>query len=191
MPRRPVRPAGDKTHIPPGKSGGFTGYEAIWNYFFWQALTTNNMDATGKVLRLAAVVNECSPYTVKPSRELLARCNQFLGPTQPGVTTPDPTRTEADAAQAGGDRDRRRSAARQRERQDRLRDSLGDLLGDSPSGETAPAPQPAPTAPLPNLPVPSVPTPSVPVPTTPAPAPSGGGGGQSGLPLLDWLLGGG
>ena len=50
---------------------------------------------------------------------------------------------------------------------------------------------PRPRAPLPNLPVPSVPTPPVPVPTTPAPAPPGGGGGQGGLPLLDWLLGGG
>jgi hypothetical protein len=41
------------------------------------------------------MVNECSPYTTKPSPELLAECNEFLGPTQPGVTTPDPTETHA------------------------------------------------------------------------------------------------
>ena len=31
-------PAPDKTHIASGQ-GGFTGMEAIWNYFYWQALS--------------------------------------------------------------------------------------------------------------------------------------------------------
>jgi hypothetical protein len=44
------------------------------------------------------VVNQCSSYQVKPSQALLDRCNQFLGPTQPGVTTPDPTRGGGTAA---------------------------------------------------------------------------------------------
>jgi hypothetical protein len=30
---------------------------------------------------------------VKPDAQTIAQCNQFLGPTQPGVTTADPTRS--------------------------------------------------------------------------------------------------
>jgi len=87
-------PAGDKTHTRSSRAG-FTGMEAVWNYFYWQALSTNALDDVGKVLRLSVQVNECSPYTTNPSRELLAECNEFLGPTQPGVTTADPTETHA------------------------------------------------------------------------------------------------
>jgi virulence factor Mce-like protein len=90
-------PAGDKTHTTSTRDG-FTGMEAIWNYFFWQTLTTNPLDDIGHVLRLSIVVNPCSNYQVKPSKSLLDQCNQFMGPTQPGVTTPDPTRTGATAA---------------------------------------------------------------------------------------------
>jgi virulence factor Mce-like protein len=83
-------PAGDKTHTRSSRDG-FTGMEAIWNFFYWQALSTNPLDDIGHVLRLSVLVNECTPYSVKPSKELIDECNQFLGPTQPGVTTPDPT----------------------------------------------------------------------------------------------------
>jgi ABC-type transporter Mla subunit MlaD len=89
-------PAGDKTHTTSSRSG-FTGMEAIWNFFYWQTLSTNALDDVGHVLRLTALVNQCSPYEVKSTKEKLAKCNQFLGPTQPGVTTPDPTRTSAAA----------------------------------------------------------------------------------------------
>jgi len=84
-------PAGDKTHTTSGRAG-FTGMEAIWNFFYWQTLSTNALDDVGHVLRLTALVSECTPYEVNPSEEKVKRCNQFLGPTQPGVTTPDPTR---------------------------------------------------------------------------------------------------
>jgi virulence factor Mce-like protein len=90
-------PAGDKTHTT-SRRAGFTGMEAIWNFFYWQALTTNPLDDLGHVLRLSIVVSPCSSYSVKPSEELLETCNQFLGPTQPGVTTPDPTEGSAAAA---------------------------------------------------------------------------------------------
>ena len=83
-------PAGDKTHLS-GRGGGFTGMEAIWNYFYWQSLTTNALDDVGKVLRLSVIVSPCTSYATNPSEELLETCNQFLGPNQPGVTTPDPT----------------------------------------------------------------------------------------------------
>jgi virulence factor Mce-like protein len=92
-------PAGDKTHTTSSKDG-FTGMEALWNFFYWQTLTTNPLDDIGHVLRLSIIVNPCSTYQVKPSAETLAQCNQFLGPTQPGVTTPDPTRPGATSASA-------------------------------------------------------------------------------------------
>ena len=92
-------PSGDKTHTSSSRAG-FTGMEAIWNYFYWQALSSNALDDIGHVLRLSIVVNQCSSYQVKPSKALLDKCNQFLGPTQPGVTTPDPTGTGVTASTA-------------------------------------------------------------------------------------------
>ena len=92
-------PAGDKTHSTSNRDG-FTGMEALWNYFYWQALSSNPLDDIGHVLRLSILVNPCSSYSVKPSADLIAQCNQFLGPTQPGVTTADPTRSGATSASA-------------------------------------------------------------------------------------------
>jgi ABC-type transporter Mla subunit MlaD len=92
-------PAGDKTHTTSSRAG-FTGMEAIWNFFYWQTLSTNALDDVGHVLRLTALVNQCSPYQVKPDEATIENCNQFLGPTQPGVTTPDPTRSSAAATAA-------------------------------------------------------------------------------------------
>jgi virulence factor Mce-like protein len=92
-------PAGEKTHTTSSRAG-FTGMEALWNYFFWQTLSSNPLDDIGHVLRLSIVVNPCGTYQVKPSAETIAQCNQFLGPTQPGVTTRDPTRSGASSASA-------------------------------------------------------------------------------------------
>jgi virulence factor Mce-like protein len=82
-------PAPDKTHI--SGRGGFTGMEAIWNYFYWQALGTNALDDVGHVLRLGIDPAGCITYVNNPTPDDIKNCNQFLGPTQPGVTTPDPT----------------------------------------------------------------------------------------------------
>ena len=92
-------PAPDKTHTTSSRAG-FTGMEAIWNFFYWQTLSTNALDDVGHVLRLTALVNECSPYEVKPSKEKIERCNQYMGPIQPGVTTRDPTRPGGSGAAA-------------------------------------------------------------------------------------------
>jgi virulence factor Mce-like protein len=95
-------PAPDKTHI--SGSGGFTGMEAIWNYFYWQALSTNSLDSIGHVLRLNITLG-CGTvqYLNNPTAANKKCGNQWLGPTQPGITTPDPTRnatasTTADSA---------------------------------------------------------------------------------------------
>jgi virulence factor Mce-like protein len=105
-------PAGDKTHIS-GRGGGFTGMEALWNYFYWQTLTTNALDDVGHVLRLSVLVNECSPYSTNPSPALREECDTSLGPIQPGVTTPDPTETsEAASASARASSPRPRAGRR-------------------------------------------------------------------------------
>jgi ABC-type transporter Mla subunit MlaD len=89
-------PAPDKTHIADGP-GGFTGMEAIWNYFFWQALSTNALDDVGHVLRVGITVDlpptGCSGYFKRREgqEEVFDRCNQWLGPYQPGINAPDPT----------------------------------------------------------------------------------------------------
>ncbi len=85
-------PAPDRTHI--SGQGGFTGMEAIWNYFYWQALSTNALDDTGHILRLNVLVDpECSSYFNHRSGQeaALDRCKQWLGPNQPGINQPDPT----------------------------------------------------------------------------------------------------
>jgi hypothetical protein len=40
-------PAGDKTHTTSNRAG-FTGMEAIWNFFYWQTLSTNTLDDVGE-----------------------------------------------------------------------------------------------------------------------------------------------
>jgi virulence factor Mce-like protein len=97
-------PAPDKTHVSGGR-GGFTGMEAIWNYFFWQALTTNALDDVGHVLRVGITVlpGGCSDYFFtrgeeREEQETFDECNQWLGPYQPGINAPDPTEDAVDTA---------------------------------------------------------------------------------------------
>ena len=87
-------PAHDPSHQ--GGRGGFTGFESIANYFYWQALTTNGYDQLGHVLRIGLTVNKCSPFHNEPprteaDRQLFADCNSWLGPNQPGINAPDPS----------------------------------------------------------------------------------------------------
>ena len=95
-------PAPDKTHI--ADAGGFTAMEGLWNYFYWQTLAINGRDDVGHVLKIIGVEDpDCTPYYASDEGEeaTFARCNQFLGPNQPGITTPDtlPDNPQAAAAQ--------------------------------------------------------------------------------------------
>ncbi len=94
-------PAGDPTHIPSGSQGGFTGMEALWDYFYWQALSTNPLDRTGHVLRVKAMLTDCSQYQVNRTghEALFDQCKQWLGPHQPGITAPDPTEIRGEAGE--------------------------------------------------------------------------------------------
>jgi phospholipid/cholesterol/gamma-HCH transport system substrate-binding protein len=77
-------------------SGGFTGLETIWNFFFWQSLSINGYDDVGHALRVAATVGPCSGIETKfgdepDDAEVYDKCKQWLGPYQPGITEDDPT----------------------------------------------------------------------------------------------------
>ena len=91
-----------KESAPPGpdpvayKDGqGFTGMEQLLNYAYWQTLALNPYDQLGHLLRVVLFVGPCSPWQTGPvdesNKDLFAKCNSWLGPNQPGVTTPDPT----------------------------------------------------------------------------------------------------
>jgi ABC-type transporter Mla subunit MlaD len=74
---------------------GFTGFESLLNYAYWQTLALNPYDQLSHLLRVVLLVNSCSPFQTGPvdasNKDLFAKCNSWLGPNQPGVTTPDPT----------------------------------------------------------------------------------------------------
>jgi ABC-type transporter Mla subunit MlaD len=88
---------------------GFTGFEAILNYAYWQALSLNEFDSVSHVLRAVGIDDPvCGVYQNDfrpPSRggsvaedKARKRCNSYQGPTQPGVTTFDPTNNSASLA---------------------------------------------------------------------------------------------
>jgi virulence factor Mce-like protein len=87
-------PAPDPTAIP--GEGGFTGMEAVWNYFFWQTLSINMLDDDAHMLRASlTAVPECMEFRNEPPKgpqdqKTFERCNSYLGPNQPGIFSPDP-----------------------------------------------------------------------------------------------------
>ena len=82
---------------------GFTGFEAVWNYFFQQTLAINAFDEVSHLLRVFAVEGhtseECAPYSVDPDPHLQEDCSSYTGPFQPGLNHPqpgDPTGVDCD-----------------------------------------------------------------------------------------------
>jgi ABC-type transporter Mla subunit MlaD len=86
-------PAPDPTAYKDGQ--GFTGFEQILNYTYWQTLALNPFDQLSHLLRVVLFVGPCSAWQTGPvdpsNKDLFAKCNSWLGPYQPGVTAPDPT----------------------------------------------------------------------------------------------------
>ncbi len=85
-------PAPDPTAI--SGEGGFTGMEAIWNYFFWQTLSINMLDDTAHMLRASLTADpQCMQFiNHKPDQATIDKCNSYLGPYQPGITQSRPAR---------------------------------------------------------------------------------------------------
>jgi ABC-type transporter Mla subunit MlaD len=86
-------PAPDPTAI--RDEGGFTAFEAIWNYFYWQTLSINMLDDTAHILRAGLTITpDCAKWRNEPPKtpadqETFKRCNSYLGPNQPGIFSPD------------------------------------------------------------------------------------------------------
>ena len=101
--------AAEKDPDSPGGQG-YTGLEALLQYPFDQTLALNIFDTRGYILKLSALINECTDLTNKEealeNRERYDRCFHGLGPNQPGITTPDPSAggTQATATRARRDR---------------------------------------------------------------------------------------
>ena len=116
-------PAPDKTAYRAGQ--GYTGMEAFWNYIYFQTLGINAFDEIGHVLRIILFnTGPCPAYMASPTAAEIKECNSWLGPNQPGVTTPEPKPASAREAEP-----RKRAA------------------GDGPATEPAPAPQDGKAAP--------------------------------------------
>jgi phospholipid/cholesterol/gamma-HCH transport system substrate-binding protein len=78
--------------------GGFTGLEGLWDCFYWQTLSINMADDVGHIVRLGLTVSPggCSQIRNSPpepgnaeDKALFEKCNQYIGPHQPGVNEPD------------------------------------------------------------------------------------------------------
>jgi virulence factor Mce-like protein len=78
---------------PGGK--GFSGTEALLQYILTQTIQTNAYDQLGHLSRVSLIDSHCAPLTnaedYKAHEAELKDCRSWLGPNQPGVTTPDPT----------------------------------------------------------------------------------------------------
>jgi ABC-type transporter Mla subunit MlaD len=109
-------PAPDKTAYTKGQ--GFTGMESLINYVYWQTLAINPFDQVGHILRVVVIHRECSDFRrggdYKEEKELFDRCNSWLGPYQPGTTSPDRITPRGSASAAARARARDRRPARRR-----------------------------------------------------------------------------
>ena len=93
----PARAVEADPRSPTGK--GYSGTQAILRYIFGQSLVLNAFDELGYMVRSASHVSHCASYAdaaeaQKPEKE---NCRAWLGPNQPGVTTPDPSAAPAAA----------------------------------------------------------------------------------------------
>src|SRR3954462_14733737 len=82
---------------------GYTGFEALLQYVYDQAMAINAYDANGYMLKVDLFASECSDYQnlqslkekLKTDPGFYARCAAILGPHQPGITQRDPSYTGA------------------------------------------------------------------------------------------------
>jgi ABC-type transporter Mla subunit MlaD len=110
---------------------GYTGFEALLQYFFDQTLSINVFDANTYQLKVNIFEGECAEYQNRDSLmakleddpEFYARCASIYGPNQQGITTPDPTRPAAQARRA---KQRSKSGKNGRDAEQRLADQQSD-----------------------------------------------------------------
>jgi virulence factor Mce-like protein len=104
-----------------GPNGGYTGLEGLIRYFFRQSQAINLFDASSYMLKASVFLDRpCANYTnaeMVQNGTAPERCRAWLGPNQPGVTSPDFTatgeqRAETRSARDGDRRDRRGAGRR-------------------------------------------------------------------------------
>jgi virulence factor Mce-like protein len=90
----------EPNRLSPGNGAGFTGIEAMLQYFFTQSQSLNIYDSKSYLLKIGILLNECSQYanatTVREHPDRTAKCKQWLGPNQLGVTGAAATRADSD-----------------------------------------------------------------------------------------------
>ena len=102
-------------------NGGYTGLESVLRYFFSQSQALNIFDANSFILKVSLFFDrECVNYqdaqTVKNVPE---KCRAWLGDNQPGITSPDFTKSStAQRAQRDGDDDKDRKAGDRKDERD-------------------------------------------------------------------------
>lgn len=120
---------------------GYTGFEALLQYVFDQALAINIYNSNGYILKANLYFSECSEYQSAESLkehmaedpEFYERCASILGPSQQGVLQPDPTANEDH-----GDTSRRK--ARDRRDRDPARDRPARGKREASPGDDGPSP---------------------------------------------------
>lgn len=138
----PARAVEKDPRSPGGK--GYSGAQALLQYIFNQALVLNGYDELGHMVRAGIFTDHCSAVRdakdYKANEETYKDCPAWLGPNQPGVTTPDPS-AEPEAARAAQRQERRaRSRARERIVED-VREGRPPSAGRSPLPRIPGAPE--------------------------------------------------
>lgn len=184
----------EKNPRSPG-GAGFTGLEAVLQYFYVQSQAINIFDDKGYILKLALLVNECSAYTTgsaalaDPGRT--KRCSAALGPG--GKIDPDPKGAAPDPPTSGSTQRSGKATSTVPVASDPAASALPGLPGVTAKDAPAAAAPGAPAAPadkpglLPEITVPGVGKVNVPGLTSPAPKDQSPATTTN---LLDYLLGG-
>ena len=107
----------ESNRLSPGGKG-FTGFEAFLQYFFAQTQAINLFDTRGYILKLTALINECTGYagepTIREHAERIDECSNTIGaggigqPDDSDDTTPE----EEPAGQATRDSSEQKKATR-------------------------------------------------------------------------------
>jgi hypothetical protein len=77
---------------------GYTGLEALLQYVYDQTTSTAVYDRNSHIFKVALFASKCANYAdveaLKKDPSLSTECGSYLGPNQPGITTPDVTKFE-------------------------------------------------------------------------------------------------
>lgn len=145
---------------------GYSGLEALLQYVLDQATSTNLYDANVHILNVLGFESPvCAPYadgeTLKAkanAKDILAQCQAKLGPSAPGIDTPDSTVADAPPRKVTPALALPAGQTRALKRSDNLHVPPKAPQPQTPSAPQAPAGTPT-TPALPSVPKPNVPTP--------------------------------